>query len=90
MPEAESFNPIHHSLIQMILDIIALFLLVYFTGSIESPLFLLFAFHMIIGSLILPGAVVYGIAFCIAAVFTSLVLLEYIATFFSIILLRDF
>ncbi len=77
VPDAESFNPIHHSLIQMILDIIALFLLVYFTGSIESPLFLLFAFHMIIGSLILPGAVVYGIAFCIAAVFTSLVLLEY-------------
>ncbi len=71
------FNPIHHSLVQMILDIIALFLLVYFTGSIESPLFLLFVFHMIIGSLILPGVVVYGIAFCIAAIFSSLVLLEY-------------
>ena len=76
VPDPERFNPIHHSLIQMILDIIALFLLVYFTGSIESPLFLLFVFHMIIGSLILPGVVVYAIAFCIAAVFTSLVLLE--------------
>jgi len=76
VPEPNRFNPIHHSLIQMILDIIALFLLVYFTGSIESPLFLLFVFHMIIGSLILPGVVVYAIAFCIAAVFTSLVLLE--------------
>ena len=71
------FNPIHHSLIQMLLDIIALFLLVYFTGSIESPLFLLFVFHMIIGSLILPGVVVYAIAFCIVTVFTSMVLLEH-------------
>ncbi len=77
VPRPDGFNPIHHSLIQMLLDITALFLLVYFTGSIESPLFLLFVFHMIIGSLILPGAVIYGIAFCIVAVFTSIVLLEY-------------
>ncbi len=97
-PKAESFNPIHHSLIQMILDIIALFILVYFTGSIESPLFLLFAFHMIIGSLILPGVVVYSIAFCIVAVFTSLVLLEYngvlfhhsVAGFLSFPVYQDF
>ncbi len=94
----DSFNPIHHSLIQMLLDITALFLLVYFTGSIESPLFLLFAFHMIIGSLILPGVVIYGIAFCIAAVFTSLVLLEYhgvlfhhsVAGFLSVPIYQDF
>lgn len=94
----DSFNPIHHSLIQMLLDITALFLLVYFTGSIESPLFLLFAFHMIIGSLILPGVVIYGIAFCIAAVFTSLVLLEYngilfhhsVAGFLSVSFYQDF
>ncbi len=98
VPRADSFNPIHHSLIQMILDIIALFLLVYFTGSIESPLFLLFVFHMIIGSLILPGVVIYGIAFCIVTVFTSLVLLEYkgvlfhhsVAGFLSAPIYQDF
>jgi len=71
------FNPIHHSLIQMILDILALFLLVYYTGTIESPLFPLFIFHMIIGSLILPGVVVYSFAAIIVILFTSAVFLEY-------------
>lgn len=72
-----SFNPIHHGILQMLLDIISLFVLVYFTGSIESPLFLLFVFHMIIGSLILPGIVIYSVAACIVIFFTALVLLEY-------------
>jgi signal transduction histidine kinase len=46
----------------MIFDIISLLLLVHFTGGIESPLYMLFVFHMIIGSLILPGFFVYIIA----------------------------
>lgn len=71
------FNPIHHSIIQMLLDIVSLFLLVYFTGTIESPMFLLFVFHMIIGSLILPGIVIYSIAACIVIVFSLIVSLEY-------------
>lgn len=71
------FNPIHHALVQMLLDTTALFLLVYFTGSIESPMFFLFVFHMIIGSLILPGIVIYSVATCIVVVFTGLVILEY-------------
>lgn len=73
----DHFNPLHLSLMQMVLDITALFLLVYYTGSIESPLFLLFVFHMIIGSLILPGIVVYSIAVAIVLLFTSMVFLEY-------------
>jgi signal transduction histidine kinase len=77
VPKADRFNPIHLSFIQMLLDITALFLLVYFTGSIESPMFLLFVFHMIIGSLILPGIIVYFIAACIVVVFTTIVILEY-------------
>lgn len=71
------FNPIHHSIIQMLLDIISLFLLVYFTGTIESPMFLLFVFHMIIGSLILPGIIIYSIAAGIVIVFSLMVSLEY-------------
>jgi signal transduction histidine kinase len=71
------FNPIHHSIIQMLLDIISLFLLVYFTGTIESPMFLLFVFHMIIGSLILPGIVIYSIAAGIVIIFSLMVSLEY-------------
>jgi hypothetical protein len=42
------FNPLHFSLLQMNLDICALYLLVYYTGTIESPLYMLFIFHMII------------------------------------------
>jgi len=71
------FNPLHFSLLQMILDLCALYLLVYFTGTIESPLYMLFIFHMIIGSLILPGSVIYSLAVLIIAAFSSLVILEY-------------
>lgn len=71
------FNPLHFSLLQMILDICALYLLVYYTGTIESPLYMLFIFHMIIGSLILPGAVIYSLAVLIIGAFSLLVFLEY-------------
>ena len=47
------FNPLHFSLLQIILDLTTLMLLVYHTGTIETPLYMLFIFHMIIGSLIL-------------------------------------
>jgi hypothetical protein len=41
--DPEKFNPIYLSLFQMILDLIALLLLVYFTGGIESPLYMQFS-----------------------------------------------
>ncbi len=71
------FNPLHFSLLQMILDLTALLLIVYFTGSIETPLFMFFIFHMIIGSLILPGFVVYTIAGIIVSIFNILIFSEY-------------
>jgi len=71
------FNPLHFSLLQIILDLITLMLLVYHTGSIETPLYMLFIFHMIIGSLILPGYVILTIAFAVTFSFTTLVGLEY-------------
>ncbi|MCL6098624.1 MAG: hypothetical protein M1391_08620, partial [Bacteroidetes bacterium] len=66
------FNCLHFSLLQIILDMISLMLLVYFTGMIDSPLYMLFIFHMIIGSLILPGYVVYVCAAAITFVFAVL------------------
>jgi hypothetical protein len=36
--DADSFNPLHLSILQMISDLVALMLVVYFTGSVESPL----------------------------------------------------
>ena len=71
------FNPLHFSLLQIVLDLITLQLLVYFTGSIETPLFMLFIFHMIIGSLILPGYVILVIALCVIFSFNLIVGLEY-------------
>ncbi len=71
------FNPLHFSLLQIILDLTTLMLLVYFTGSIETPLYMLFIFHMIIGSLILPGYVILTIAVVVTFFFTLIVGLEY-------------
>jgi len=71
------FNPIHFSIIQMVLDLTALTMLVYYTGSIESPLFLLFVFHMVIGSIILPEIVIYCAAGLVILIFSGLVFLEY-------------
>jgi signal transduction histidine kinase len=61
----------------MLLDLIVLLLLVYFTGGIESPLYILFVFHMLIGSLILPGAVVYTIATIFVVLFIVMISLEH-------------
>lgn len=74
---AGRFNPLHISTIQMLFDITALFLLVYFTGGIETPLYMLFVFHMIIGSLILPGKVMYSVAAFVILCFGGLIFLEY-------------
>ena len=73
----EGFNPIHFSILQMVLDLYALCLLVYYSGGIESPLFLLFIFHMVIGSMILPKFVIYSSACLVIFVFSAIVLSEY-------------
>jgi len=70
------FNVLHFSLLQILLDLISLGFLVYFTGGAVSPLHNLFIFHMIIGSLILPGKVVYTLAVTIIIYFFSFSLLE--------------
>jgi signal transduction histidine kinase len=76
--EHGKFNPMHFSLLQMILDLTALGLIIYYTGSIETPLFMLFVFHMIIGSLILPGLLIYTIAWIVIVLFNILVFSEYL------------
>ncbi|MEJ2103907.1 MAG: HAMP domain-containing sensor histidine kinase [Ignavibacteriaceae bacterium] len=90
--EVNSFNPLYLSLIQMILDLSALLLLVYFTGGIESPLYMLFIFQMIIGSLILPGAIVYTIAVIFVLLFIIMISLEYsgVLVHYPVIGLLDF
>ena len=74
---AEQFNPLHLSLIQIILDICSLFLLFHFTGGIETPLYMLFVFHMIIGSLVLPGSIIYTVGTVVVLTFGGIVFSEY-------------
>jgi len=73
----DRFNPLYISLLQMILDLIALLMLVYFTGGIESPLYMQFVFLIIIGSLILPGTFVYIMAAVFILSFTILTAFEH-------------
>ncbi|MBI3122852.1 MAG: HAMP domain-containing histidine kinase [Ignavibacteriales bacterium] len=75
--DPNKFNCLHTSLFMIILDLVALLLLVYFTGSIDSPLCMLFVFHMIIGSLILPGYIVYMVAGLISLSFAVLIAMEH-------------
>ncbi len=77
----QTFNPLQLSLLQIMIDLVSLLLLVYVTGGIESPLKLFFIFHIIIGSLILPGYVIY---FITSLTFSALTLVS-VLEFYSII-----
>lgn len=71
--------PVRVSLYQMIADLMSLSLLVYVTGGIETPIIMFFAFHMIIGSIILPNRIVYILAVTLFLSFSVLSFLEYLA-----------
>lgn len=75
--DAGSFNPLHLSILQMVFDLFALMLVVYFTGSAESPILLFFVIHMIVGSLILPGFVIYAFAVVVVLSFLGITVGEY-------------
>lgn len=77
--DPERFNPMHISLLQILTDQVALAAVVYYTGGIESPFYIFFIFHMIIGSLILSGFVIYSIAGITVICFYIASLLEYFA-----------
>jgi signal transduction histidine kinase len=71
------FNALHFSLIQITLDLFALMTLVYYTGMNYSPIYMLLIFHMIIGSLILPGVFIYAFAGLVSIAFAVLTYLEH-------------
>ena len=74
--EPDKFNCMHLSLLQMLADLTSLMLLVYFTGLIESPIYVFFIFHMVIGSLILPGIIIYSICGIIVFAYSLLIFLQ--------------
>lgn len=73
------FNPLHFSLLQIGLDLLCLGILTYFTGGVESPFYVFFFLHMIIGSLLLPWFVIYSIAVITVVWFSLNSVLEYYA-----------
>jgi len=70
-------NPITLSLIQIQVDLLSLGLIVYYTGGIESPFYIFYIFHMIIGSMILPGYIIYSMAAIVVISFFGLSFAEY-------------
>lgn len=60
--DSEGFNQLHFAFNQIVVDLLAIALITHFTGGIESPFYLFFVFHMIIGSMILPNYVVYSLS----------------------------
>lgn len=76
-PQPYGFNPLHLSLLQMLFDLTALVFLFRFTGGAETPICFISVFHIVIGSLILPGFVIYSIAGLVVITFSLLIYFEY-------------
>lgn len=70
--DKSKFNPLKFAFIQIILDLLTLMILVYITGLLNSPFYLFFIFHAIIGSMILPGRIVYIIVVIVLIIFSIL------------------
>lgn len=72
--DIRKFNPIKFAFLQIVFDLISLMVLVYLTGLLNSPFYLFFIFHAIIGSMILPGRLVYIIVCAVLTIFSFLTL----------------
>lgn len=74
-------DPHKFALLQIGLDLIFLFFIVYLTGGITSPFIFFFIFHIIIGSLLFPRSIIQVITVIIIILiilFTSLEYYKYI------------
>jgi len=70
-------HSLHFSLFQICFDFCALIFLIYFTGGVESPINAFLIFHIIIGSLLLPGTVIGLILAIVIIVQANLSILSY-------------
>jgi signal transduction histidine kinase len=62
---------------QIIVDLIALVMLIHFSGGVENPMVLFFVFHVIIASILLPRRVSFGMAGLAALLIAGVAGLEY-------------
>ncbi len=79
--DSNSFNPLHLSILQMVMDLMMLLLLVYYSGGVDSPIYFFLIFHMIVGSLILPGVIIYSFAFAVITCFWGITIGNYFHLF---------
>jgi signal transduction histidine kinase len=79
--DSNSFNPLHLSILQMVMDLMMLLLLVYYSGGVDSPIYFFLIFHMIVGSLILPGIIIYSFAFAVISCFWGITIGNYLNLF---------
>lgn len=63
--------------VQSVVDLLALTLLLHFTGGVENPLVFYFVFHITIASILLPYGAAYSLATLAVLLFCSLIGLEY-------------
>ncbi len=75
----KGFHSLHFSLMQICFDFAALMLFIYFTGGVETPLYAFFIFHVIIGSMLLPAAIISIIITATFLITLAGALLEYYA-----------
>ncbi len=62
--------------LQMVMDLFLLTVLIYLTGSAESPLSFFYVFHIILASIIFPGGFSYLYSLLVVVLFSGLLLVE--------------
>ncbi len=79
--DSNAFNPLHLSILQMVMDLIMLLMMVYYSGGVDSPIYFFLIFHMIVGSLILPGIIIYSFAAAVITAFWGITIGSYFNLF---------
>ncbi|MBW2141475.1 MAG: GAF domain-containing protein, partial [Deltaproteobacteria bacterium] len=72
--ETKPFTIFAHT--QISLDLVALFLMIYFTGGVTSPLLIFTIFHIILAGILLTPAACYFYAFVVLTVLGGLILAQ--------------
>lgn len=63
--------------VHIFFDLLFLTFIVHFSGGIENPIFLFYAFHVVISSIIFPGLIPLFFTTLVVLLFGSLIYLEY-------------
>ena len=76
--------------LQMVMDLFLLTVLIYLTGSAESPLSFFYVFHIILASIIFPGGFSYLYSLLVVILYSGLLLIEQSSMVEHICFFNDF